>query len=130
MSKIIAISDEMVSIGMDSGKLKEVSKSDCNFIPKIGDKVEIFEENDKVIVCKKETMNPKTIDGKVVNKLAYALFGVFLGSFGIHKFYSGKIGMGIFYLLFCWTFIPGVVGFIAGIIALTKPEDSNGNIIV
>ena len=26
MSKIIAISDEMVSIGMDSGKLKEVSK--------------------------------------------------------------------------------------------------------
>jgi hypothetical protein len=35
MSKIIAISDEMVSIGMDSGKLKEVSKSDCNLSQKL-----------------------------------------------------------------------------------------------
>src|SRR5665647_305696 len=39
------------------------------------------------------------------SKLAAALFALFLGGFGIHKFYLGCTGMGILYLLFCWTFI-------------------------
>jgi len=43
MSKIVAISDQIVSIGLDSGKLKDVPKSICNFVPRIGDEVEIFE---------------------------------------------------------------------------------------
>lgn len=136
MSKIVAISDQIVSIGLDSGKLKDVPKSTCNFIPKINDEVDIFEADDKIIVCKKKVentfsqMDPDLIDGKVINKLVYALFGIFLGSLGIHKFYAGKIGMGILYLLFCWTFIPGLIGFIEGIVALTKQEDSEGNIVV
>lgn len=136
MSKIVAISDQIVSIGLDSGKLKDVPKSICNFVPRIGDEVEIFESGDKIIVYKKEVkstyseMDPALIDGKVVNKLVYALLGIFFGSFGIHKFYAGKIGMGVLYLLFCWTFIPGLIGFIEGIIALTKQEDADGNIIL
>jgi len=136
MSKIVAISDQIVSIGLDSGKLKDVPKSICNFVPRIGDEVEIFESEDKIIVYKKEVestyseMDPALIDGNVVNKLVYALLGIFLGSFGIHKFYAGKIGMGVLYLLFCWTFIPGLIGFIEGIVALTKEEDSDGNIVV
>lgn len=136
MSKIVAISDQIVSIGLDSGKLKDVPKSICNFVPRIGDEVEIFESEDKIIVYKKKVkstyseMDPALIDGKVVNKLVYALLGIFLGSFGIHKFYAGKIGMGVLYLLFCWTFIPGLIGFIEGIIALTKQEDADGNIIL
>ena len=60
------------------------------------------------------------------SKLAAGLFGIFLGGFGIHKFYLGKTGMGILYLLFCWTFIPAVVGFIEGILFLVmKDEDFN-----
>ena len=70
------------------------------------------------------------VTGKIVNQVAYAVLAIVLGDLGVHKFYSGKIGMGILYLLFCWTFIPGVIGFIEGIIAITKEADVYGNIIV
>ena len=68
--------------------------------------------------------------GKVVNKIAYALFAIFLGGLGVHKFYTGKTGSGILYLIFFWTFIPTLIGFIEGIVALTKPADANGNICI
>ena len=47
-----------------------------------------------------------------------------LGGLGVHKFYLGNIKEGIIYLLFCWTFIPAVVGFIEGIIYLTMSDDA------
>ena len=56
------------------------------------------------------------------SRIAAALFGIFLGDFGIHKFYLGKVGMGIVYLLFCWTLIPGFIGFIEGIIYLCESD--------
>ena len=37
-----------------------------------------------------------------VNKVIYIVLAVFLGSFGIHKFYARKTGMGILFLVFCW----------------------------
>jgi hypothetical protein len=36
------------------------------------------------------------------------LLALFLGGFGIHKFYLGRTGMGILYLLLCWTFVPAI----------------------
>ncbi len=65
-----------------------------------------------------------------VNKLAYALLAIFLGGLGVHHFYAGKTGMGILFLLFSWTGIPSIVAFIQGIVALTKKEDADGNILV
>ncbi len=56
------------------------------------------------------------------NKVVAALLAIFLGSFGIHKFYLGKIGQGVVYLLFCWTFIPGIIGFIEGIFLIAMPD--------
>jgi TM2 domain-containing membrane protein YozV/ribosomal protein L40E len=56
------------------------------------------------------------------SKLAAALFALFLGGIGIHKFYLGRVGQGILYLLFCWTFIPAVIGFIEGIVLLVMSE--------
>ncbi|HWZ50691.1 MAG TPA: NINE protein [Granulicella sp.] len=46
------------------------------------------------------------------NEAVGVLFALFLGGFGIHKFYMGENGLGILYLLFSWTGIPWVIGFI------------------
>lgn len=56
------------------------------------------------------------------NRVAAALFALLLGGFGIHKFYLGKIGQGVLYLIFCWTFIPTIIGWIEGIIYLTQSD--------
>ncbi len=58
------------------------------------------------------------------NKIVAGLFGIFLGGFGIHKFYLGKIVQGIFYIVFSWTLIPSFVGFIEGIVYLAMSEES------
>ena len=38
-------------------------------------------------------------------------------------FYLGMKWWGLFYLLFCWTGIPAIVGFIEGIIYLFQSEE-------
>ncbi len=58
------------------------------------------------------------------NKVVAGLLAIFLGGFGIHKFYLGKIGQGILYLIFCWTFIPAVIGFFEGIIYLATSDEN------
>ncbi|MCR5176115.1 MAG: zinc-ribbon domain and TM2 domain-containing protein [Anaerovibrio sp.] len=67
-------------------------------------------------------------DKKLVNKVAYGLLGLLLGHLGIHKFYAGKTMWGIIYLVFCWTFIPGLLGIVEGILGLVADSDVNGNI--
>ena len=57
------------------------------------------------------------------SRVAAGILAIFLGAFGVHKFYMGKIGMGILYLLFCWTAIPGIIGFIEGIIYLCESDE-------
>lgn len=119
----------------------------------LGDLVEIFEDEDQIIVtkAKKEPENhndagininmTNSINNasdvaagngkKVVNKVAYCLLALFLGGFGAHKFYSGKTGMGILYIVFCWTAIPSFVAWVELIIAVfTKKADANGNIVM
>lgn len=38
------------------------------------------------------------------------VLALFLGGFGVHKFYVGRIGQGFLYLVFCWTFVPSIIG--------------------
>lgn len=57
------------------------------------------------------------------SRIAAVLFAFFLGGLGIHKFYLGSIGWGVVYLLFCWTFIPAVIGFIEGIIYISMTDN-------
>ncbi|MBT2569615.1 TM2 domain-containing protein [Planococcus sp. ISL-110] len=61
---------------------------------------------------------------KSKSKLASALLAIFLGDFGAHKFYLGRPGMGILYLLFFWTGIPAVIGIIEGILYLLQSEET------
>lgn len=60
----------------------------------------------------------------VKNKIAAGLLGIFLGGLGVHKFYLGKVGMGIVYVLFCWTAIPALIGFIEGIVYLCSSDEN------
>jgi len=39
------------------------------------------------------------------------LLALFLGCFGIHHFYVGRVGLGILYCCFFWTGIPAILGF-------------------
>lgn len=54
--------------------------------------------------------------------VAAGLLALFLGGLGIHKFYNGSWGWGILYLVFCWTFIPGLVALVEGIMYLVDPQ--------
>ena len=67
---------------------------------------------------------------KKVNKITMAVLSMLFGSFGVHKFYSGKILQGVVYILLCWTMIPAVLGFIEGIIALTKESGPDNMVYV
>jgi TM2 domain-containing membrane protein YozV len=40
------------------------------------------------------------------------LLAIFLGGLGIHHFYLRRDGLGILYLVFCWTGIPMLLGWI------------------
>jgi TM2 domain-containing membrane protein YozV len=70
------------------------------------------------------------------NKVAAGLLGIFLGGWGVHKFYLGFTGPGLVYLLvntvgfaitWLFLFIPniilGVIAFVEGIIYLTKSDE-------
>ena len=50
------------------------------------------------------------------------LLALFLGGFGIHKFYLNQIFWGILYLVFCWTFIPAIISLFEVIILLFTSE--------
>ena len=57
------------------------------------------------------------------SKVVAGILGIFLGGLGAHKFYLGRWGWGIIYLLFCWTYIPSIIGFIEGIVYLVSNEN-------
>lgn len=56
------------------------------------------------------------------SRLAAALFALFLGGIGVHKFYLGRVGWGVVYVLLCWTFIPAILGFIEAILLFVMSE--------
>ena len=59
----------------------------------------------------------------VPSKLVSALLAILLGGLGIHKFYLHKPVQGILYILFFWTALPALIGFIEGIVYLCMSED-------
>ncbi|MHA1796139.1 MAG: NINE protein [Promethearchaeota archaeon] len=70
------------------------------------------------------TSQSRTVfEGNRKDRIVAALLAIFLGGFGVHKFYLGNITMGIIYLILSFTGIPEIIGFIEGIIYLTKNDE-------
>lgn len=149
MKKIIKIEGEEILIGCsDSNEIITTKKQNLNFMPTISDEVEVFGTGDDMVIHKKEkkeekfninivneqSNNQNVVSGvpygKPVSKVIYAILGIFFGGLGLHKFYSGKVFQGIMYIVFSWTFIPTIIGFFEGILALAKPADAQGNIYI
>jgi len=57
------------------------------------------------------------------NKWVALILAWLLGGLGAHKFYLGQVGLGILYLVLCWTCIPAIIAFIEGIIYLTMSDE-------
>ena len=50
------------------------------------------------------------------DKNSAGLLALFLGGIGGHKFYLERTGLGILYLVFCWTLIPALVSIVEAIV--------------
>lgn len=50
------------------------------------------------------------------------LLAIFLGWIGVHKFYMGKTGIGLLYLVLCWTAVPAILGVLEGITYFSMSE--------
>lgn len=56
------------------------------------------------------------------------LFALLLGGLGIHKFYLGRTATGFLYLIFCWTFIPALLGLVDALVLMLKPKSEFGGV--
>lgn len=92
--------------------------SECGAV--INAKAEICPKCGVRLVPFNTALGQTTPSGK--NRIVAALLALLLGGLGIHKFYLGQPIMGIVYLLFCWTFVPALVGFIEGILYLIQSD--------
>jgi TM2 domain-containing membrane protein YozV/Tfp pilus assembly major pilin PilA len=61
---------------------------------------------------------------KLKSQTVAALLSAFLGGLGIHRFYLGPIWVGVVYLLFCWTGIPGLIAFVETFIIVFSSQET------
>ena len=109
MDKIVRIENRIVSVGKADGSLEEFDIAYFNFPPRIGDYVNIYRNDDSIIITKAESVFDNRSNSRGVNKITYALLAFFLGVFGAQEFYAGNTRAGMLSLVFCWTGIPAIL---------------------
>ena len=154
MAKIIKVTGAEITIAHNEEYLK-LSPSELNFVPQLGDEVEVHKVDGEIIVMKKDSEKDDKINISIVNennaiqnqsqvvntqqatygmhyvnKWLYVLLAIFFGGFGAHHFYAGYNGKGILYLILLVTGISVLLGLIQGILAVFKTPDANGKIAV
>lgn len=103
----------------------EIIDKECVICPKCGKQIEELKYAQPNVVINNTNQNTnvnKNINGygKPKNKWVAFFLCLFLGEFGAHKFYEGKIGMGILYL--CTLGLCGIGWLIDTIAILFKPN--------
>ena len=98
--------------------------------------IEIFEEHERKLeklenrnVSNQPTVFINTVNADVrfvctKSKIAAGLLALLFGSFGVHKFYLGNVGIGFLYLFFCWTGISSIIALIDGILLLCMTDNA------
>lgn len=86
----------IVSLVLNVGKSKKIAEeSEANIVRMVNS-----------MPSDKRTPFMLQINSVKKNPTTAVLLALFLGGLGAHKFYLGKTGAGIIYILFCWTTIP------------------------
>lgn len=108
----------------------EAIDSDCVICPKCGKQVQQLKQEPPQVVINNTNTNTVTASatatangvgaGRAKNKWIALCLCVFFGLVGAHKFYEGKIGMGILYLLTGGLFVIGAI--VDTIAILMKPN--------
>lgn len=97
--------------------------ADCMVCPKCGKQVEELKaaKPDNIVINNNNTAKVTTVvGGKMKRKWVAFFLCLFLGWLGIHRFYEGKIGTGIIWLLTVGLF--GIGWIIDLILILLKPD--------
>lgn len=71
---------------------------DCVICPKCGKQVEMLKQNAPQVIISNNNVNGFYDSYPYKSRLVALLLSIFLGVFGFHRFYVGKIGTGIIYL--------------------------------
>ena len=154
MAKIIKVTGVEVTIAHDEEYIK-VNPSELDFVPQLGDEVEVYKVDDEIVVIKTEQKKDDKINISIVNennaiqnqsqvvntqatvvglhyvnKWIYILLALLLGGIGAHHFYAGYNGKGFFHLILLVTGLSAALGVLQGILALFKRPDANGKIAV
>lgn len=103
---------------------------DCVICPKCGKQVQDLKQPDNIIInnsasssassSAQATASARYRTAVPKDKWVALMLCIFLGYFGAHKFYEGKVGMGILYLLTCGLF--GIGWFVDIISLIFKPN--------
>ena len=137
----MAIAQDAVEMSFDNNTLKvTVNNHDFSFNKADFEAMETISDVD--LASLKDVSFPTenvgalstvSLDKKGGDRIVGAILAIFLGDFGIHHFYTGDTKDGILHLCFFWCGIPGLIGFIEGIIWLVDessfPKPLFGGII-
>lgn len=115
----MAIAQETVEMNLDNNAFATVSEADYSSAVADLEDFDLSDLKDFSFATENEDFSTLVLDkAQGDNRIIGAILAIFLGDFGIHHFYSGDTSHGIWHLVFFWTGIPGLIGFIEGIIWL------------
>lgn len=78
----------------------------------------------QVVYVQQPVQNPERSNWPIKNKIVAALLAILLGGIGVHKFYLGQTFKGVLSIIFCWTYIPSILGLIEGIMILCSNDEN------